>query len=91
MEGFRYLQFYFVFQGRESEIFRDILSEGKLMGRDTAIRSNMTSNFLKKISLITVHYSNLTVLNLKKKVPNNYEQKVRGKLLLALICGVEDV
>lgn len=48
MEGFRYIQFYFVFQGRESEIFRDILSEGKLMGRDTAIRSNMTRNFFEE-------------------------------------------
>lgn len=67
MEGFRYIQFYFVFQGRESEIFRDILSEGKLMGRDTAIRSNMTSNFLEKKSLITVHYSNLTSYKFKKE------------------------
>lgn len=67
MEGFRYIQFYFVFQGRESEIFRDILSEGKLMGRDTGIRSNMTSNFLKKKSLITVHYSNLTSSKFKKE------------------------
>lgn len=83
MEGFRYKQFYFVFQGRESEIFRDILSEGKLMGRDTAIRSNMTRNFLRKKSLITVHYSNSTSSKFKKEV--------RGKLLLALICGVEDV
>ena len=67
MEGFRYIQFYFVFQGRESEIFRDILSEGKLMGRDTGIRSNMTSNFLKKKSLITVHYYNLTSSKFKKE------------------------
>ena len=36
------------------------------MGRDTGIRSNM-SNFLKKKSLITVHYSNLTSSKFKKE------------------------
>ena len=37
------------------------------MGRDTGIRSNMTGNFLKKKSLITVHYSNLTSSKFKKE------------------------
>ena len=37
------------------------------MVRDTAIRSNMTSNFLEKKSLITVHYSNLTSSKFKKE------------------------
>ena len=37
------------------------------MGRDTAIRSNMTNNFLKKKSRITVHYSNLTSSKFKKE------------------------
>ena len=37
------------------------------MGRDTAIRSNMASNFLKKKSLITVHYSNLKSSKFKKE------------------------